>query len=102
MKFFKRLFIGVATISLVILGFLVATNSTPNEALAAVNRNLALPVFWADNSGSNAFGLSASAVPTLTRNGIVYTGASTNIQYLHGTAATNTLVFINGVLYQRQ
>lgn len=105
----KAFFKNSATLALALVlavAALIAITFTP-EAKSAFRVLQALPVAWADDTGSNSFALNASAAPVMTYGGVVYTSATTNIQYVHGvtgsgTGATNTLVFINGILYQRQ
>lgn len=59
-----------------------------------------LPVSW--GTATTGFGLSVSGVPVVTIGGTNYTAISTNLQYLHGGTVTNTLVILNGLVYQRQ
>lgn len=54
-----------------------------------------LPALW--GTATTGYSLNASAVPVVTISGTNYTGVSTNKTVSNG-AATNTLVFKNGIL----
>jgi len=64
---------------------------------AAINRNEPVPVTWMAAGGSNSFGLSSTAVPTLLYRGTNYTGVTTNLAFSDG-AATNTIRVVNGII----
>ncbi len=60
---------------------------------ASISLNNPVPVTWSVPNGTNAFGLSADAIPTITRQGTNFTGLTTN-----WVTATNTLIFKGGIL----
>ena len=80
----------------ILAGFaLVAIHYTPSTD-AAIELQRGLPAYWSDETGSNQFGVNASAVPALIKSGVLYTGATTNLAVYDG-AVTNTLVIVNGI-----
>jgi len=97
MKFYRRFLSTLALIALVFTAGLLVRESVQTVQCAISNNN-PLPATWIGSGGTNAFTLSASAVPIITKLGTNWTAMTTNKVFLRDTAVSNTFRFVNGIL----
>ena len=92
-NFFKHT--AALTVALILTLFAAIVVSYTPEVTSAPNQQLPLPVSWADATGSNSFGITISAAPTMISSGIVYTPITTNVALSN---VTFRLVVRNGLV----
>jgi hypothetical protein len=90
--------LNIVTMAALIFCAGIILRESNKTVLAAISQNNPLPSTWVGAGGTNAFTLNSSAVPVITYHGTNWTALTTNRQFLGGTAVTNYLQIVNGVI----